>query len=166
MAAVRPSMFCAASAGLAAALVLAPAAADGIRPYGPPIWSGLYLGANLGYALLDEEGNDAVGGLQVGYNWQRGPYVLGVEADIDVISDLELGTLRGRLGVVQDRALFYGTAGIAFDDQDNRLAIGGGVEFDLGPHWRGLTAGIEALHVDHGDDDALVVRGRLSYQFR
>jgi len=50
-------------------------------------WAGPYLGANLGYAWGSVDHNPTkpsgfVGGAQVGYNWQTGAWVFGVEGDI------------------------------------------------------------------------------------
>src|SRR5262249_17742057 len=78
------------------------AAADLPRRYEPPIapvyvppiaynWTGFYLGINggggWGHSNWDSAGNFSLtGGLiggTVGYNWQQGPLVLGVEGDID-----------------------------------------------------------------------------------
>src|SRR5688572_16486627 len=64
-----------------------PTAADGppgskfTRPYYPSIWHGLYGGLHLGWG---ESGpaDGVVGGAQIGYNWQRGQIVYGLEADI------------------------------------------------------------------------------------
>ncbi len=73
--------------------------------------------------------------LQIGYNYQTGPIVLGVEADmawvganatfnattIDTLTTwtvesrfYSLGTMRGRLGVAMGPVLVYGTAGLAW----------------------------------------------------
>jgi outer membrane immunogenic protein len=88
---------------LAADLVPYPVPSNGSLPP-PPVgttWSGFYIGGNLGAAFdpndlsikdLSEEqdlslrfSNDTelVGGVQAGYNWQLGNWVLGVEGDID-----------------------------------------------------------------------------------
>ena len=82
----------------------------------------------------------ALAGWQFGWNWQLGPLVAGVEADMsyvdakgskDASTDLvlcptpcttwhittdwhSLGTLRGRLGAALGPVLFYGTAGFAW----------------------------------------------------
>lgn len=73
----------------------------------------------------------AVGGLYAGGNYQIGAIVLGVETDIEAtgirggFNDPALGgagntkidwqgSLRGRLGFAADRALFYGTGGLAY----------------------------------------------------
>jgi outer membrane immunogenic protein len=83
-----------------------------------------------------------VGGGQAGYNWQRGQFVFGVEADVQAtqlksfMSDNLMAsspgplppgsfaqtttsvdwysTLRGRFGVAAGKWLFFGTAGLAF----------------------------------------------------
>lgn len=67
----------------------------------PYNWSGFYVGANVGYAwgpwdasssqvifdpstTHDPKVNGALGGLQAGYNWQSGPWVYGLEGDIQI----------------------------------------------------------------------------------
>ena len=118
----------------------------------PPLplysWSGLYIGVHAGYGWSDldwtaggttvgDSGAGWVGGGQIGYNWQRGALVFGVEADISG-SGLDgsitcpnsadacghdvnwLASVRGRLGVTgnNNRTLFYATAGGAWADVD------------------------------------------------
>jgi outer membrane immunogenic protein len=112
----------------------APAAAIAINN-----WTGFYIGAMGGYA---QENSDGIGTLSggfaggtVGYNWQTGNLVLGVEADgawADVGATLgvpglasvdytirSMGTVRGRIGYAFDQVLLYGTGGYAWSD--NRL---------------------------------------------
>src|SRR3981081_3653507 len=56
----------------------------------PPLisrWAGPYLGANLGWAWGSVENNVTkpsgfAGGVQAGFNWQTGPWVFGIEGDI------------------------------------------------------------------------------------
>ena len=157
-------------------------------------WTGFYLGLNGGYGFgrgevsgggLDSGGFDAGGGLfgaTVGYNWQTGPVVLGLEGDIDwsgqrgssvcggittcdVRNDY-LATIRGRLGYAMDRWMPYITGGAAignvktsiagFGDTNNTRGgwtVGGGVEASLAGPW---TAKVEYLHVDLGDADTAV----------
>src|SRR5262245_32818956 len=137
----------------AASLALAPAAwaadlGSGPRrvntdtaPYDAPFsWTGLYVGAHLGYAFSDidwqEKGFDgshsadgAVAGGQIGYNIQMGRLVYGIEADISGTgidggnsccghTVNYLASVRGRLGVTghENRTLFYATAGAAWAD--------------------------------------------------
>jgi len=140
-------------------LLAAPAAfaADlGLRGSGPAFeqrlpyvafydWTGFYLGANVGYGWTRGSGNMALagipgtfsgsgdgllGGLQAGYNWQSGAFVLGLETDIQASGgrgDINavagplaatgsakmpyFGTIRGRLGYAADNWLLYVTGG-------------------------------------------------------
>ena len=62
-------------------------------PHAPPSvfsWSGIYVGTHLGYGWSDVDwenvssslgGSGWLAGGQIGYNWQRGALVFGVEAD-------------------------------------------------------------------------------------
>ena len=117
----------------------------------PPVcdWSGFYLGMNVGVAGLQtditdlddynsfgttslEDTNVAVGG-QMGYNWQKGAFVFGLEVDADYLNteksfttfgeggpqyvykgkvDFQ-GSLRARAGIAVDNALIYATGGVA-----------------------------------------------------
>src|SRR5262245_39877086 len=106
MTASRSRLISASFAGMLVAFAATPSAANdqyGRPDYAPPIWTGLYVGAHLGYAWgqgeahvsgfgmhvgVEVHDSDAVGGIQIGYNWQRGGYVIGIEADYDLFSDL------------------------------------------------------------------------------
>jgi outer membrane immunogenic protein len=114
----------------------APAAAIAINN-----WTGFYVGAMGGYAQENSSaGNEVSGGFAggtLGYNWQTGNFVLGIEADAawaDVgvrvgnpaIAAVEtrirdMGTVRGRVGYAFDQVLVYGTAGYAW--ADNRITL-------------------------------------------
>jgi outer membrane immunogenic protein len=140
---------------------------DGPLPLYAPVtsWSGFYAGVNGGYAwgnddtlsaevfkhrYLKDEGRKTLspdggfGGGQIGYNWQSGQFVFGIEADIQggEISDsasLSLfdgyasarakseldwfGTVRGRLGYAADNWLFYGTGGFAYGGVKDTLSV-------------------------------------------
>jgi outer membrane immunogenic protein len=151
-------------------------------------WTGFYLGLNGGYGFGRAEFNggapgsfNAGGGLfgaTVGYNWQTGPLVFGLEGDIDWSGQRGSGTcgglacsarndylatIRGRLGYAMDRWMPYVTGGAAignvktsiagFGDTNNTKAgwtLGGGIEASLMGPW---TAKVEYLHVDLGDAD-------------
>ena len=134
------------------------AAADfPVAPAGPPwaplpiTWTGFYIGVNGGGARSDNTATyavtsgfasasftdtSAIGGAQVGFNWQMASLVVGVEIDVDgrnwsrsatsapmagnaidlvTLSQTEnwFGTVRGRLGVAFGDALFYATGGAA-----------------------------------------------------
>jgi outer membrane immunogenic protein len=190
--------FLAATAGLLAGLVIAgqASAADLSRRAQMPVkapeymapvylWSGPYVGINGGGGWGDSSwtntGNfDISGGMiggTIGYNWQQGPWVVGLEADVDwsnikgsttvgCVTGCEtrntwLGTGRGRIGYAWDRFLPYFTGGVAFGGVEaNRpgftgssetragWTLGGGVEFAFAPQW---SAKVEYLHVDLGD---------------
>jgi len=99
-------------------------------------WTGFYLGAMGGYA---EKGGLAGG--TIGFNWQTGGLVLGVEADGAwsnakpnltgaAVAGLtfddrvnSMGTVRGRVGYAFDQVLVYGTGGYAW--MDNKVTISG-----------------------------------------
>jgi len=101
-------------------------------------WSGFYIGAMGGYGKENSSDPLALkggfGGGTVGYNWQFGQFVYGVEGDIDwtningnsaangsvgcfgnvcTTNNHFLSTVRGRAGVAIDRWLPYVTGGLA-----------------------------------------------------
>lgn len=166
---------------------VAPTYATAPVPVAAYDWTGLYVGINGGYGWGDfaaAPGNhiNASGGLvggTLGYNWQWGHLVAGLETDFDwsgiggrrgaqaglpaVRADLNwVGTVRGRIGYAMDRVLFYGTGGLAYGNERVRFAglgsddktpvgwtVGGGVEFAV---WQNLTAKIEYRYTDLGRD--------------
>lgn len=116
-------------------------------------WTGFYIGGNLGYGWGDGSGtvtntgiaplgatgpvsgngNGILGGVQIGYNWQTGAFVWGVETDFQLSAgegtfagntgavtftgnskNEWFGTIRGRLGYAVDRWLLYVTGGGAY----------------------------------------------------
>jgi outer membrane immunogenic protein len=126
-------------------------------------------------------------GVLSGYGWQCGRTYFGIESDInwmDVDTSVTIAgqtlstsydyfsTMRGRIGIVHDTALFYLTGGLAMASVDNKLdwpaagfsqsnsdtrwgwTVGGGVELSRG-HW---TLRGEVLYVDLGEE-------RHSYTF-
>jgi len=138
----------AALGGVAAAADLPPSPAapyyKSPAVYAPPAytWSGLYLGINGGGAWGRSSWTTAgsfntsggfVGGT-IGYNYQMGEAVLGIEGDIDwadingstgavgcpaascKTNDNWLSTVRGRLGYAADRFMPYVTGGLAVGD--------------------------------------------------
>jgi outer membrane immunogenic protein len=149
-------------------------------------WTGFYLGANggggWGHSYWDTSADriGTSGGLvggTVGYNWQVGSAVFGLEGDIDwanlkgtsastlcpagcTTSDGWLGTVRGRLGYAFGGVLPYVTGGLAVGDiraatpgfagatsTNAGWTAGGGLEFALPGNW---SAKAEYLHVDLG----------------
>jgi outer membrane immunogenic protein len=126
-------------------------------------WTGFYIGANAGYGWTTTfAGNPRgfVGGGQLGYNWQTGNFVVGIEGDIQysaLKSEVDLGggvtgaakipafaTVRGRLGYAFDRALVYGTGGWAYTKTEASLS-GAGVTISDSKWTSGyaLGAGLE-----------------------
>ena len=122
-------------------------------------WTGWYVGVNIGYSVSDNRStltsfvnpvigldnaesykispDGILGGVQLGYNWQAGSFLFGVEGDIQATGQKDsvcvlqctidgtvratidqklpwLATVRGRLGLVVDRSLLYFTGGGAF----------------------------------------------------
>ncbi|KRQ17240.1 outer membrane protein, partial [Bradyrhizobium manausense] len=143
------------------------------QPLNAYSWAGPYLGANLGYEWGSVSNNPAkpsgfVGGVQAGYNFQNGPWVFGVEGDIQAagaddtfapwkFSNPWFGTLRGRAGYAFSNVLVYGTAGLAFGElraqtfgwtESHTTAgwtAGVGAEVGLAPNW---SAKLEYLYID------------------
>jgi outer membrane immunogenic protein len=179
-----------------AALTGTAAAADLPRPapapyYKAPVevqvynWTGFYIGINggggFGRSQWDSTGSsfDISGGLvggTVGYNYQFGQAVVGVEGDIDwadingttntacpfgcKTTDNWLSTVRGRLGYAADRFMPFITGGAAFGDirastpgfagasnTEAGWTVGAGLEFAIAGNW---TAKAEYLYVDLG----------------
>jgi outer membrane immunogenic protein len=128
-----------------------PAPVPFVAPYS---WTGLYIGLNAGYAGAKVSETlsgalsgstsmsmpGAVGGAQLGYNYQLGRVVMGFEADFDgsmatrsltvpgIMSATAqipwIGTLRGRLGYAFDRYLLYATAGGAANQLISTVNVG------------------------------------------
>ncbi len=159
----------------------------------PPLynWTGFYVGINGGggwgtssfSAPFTTGSFDTSGGLvggTLGYNWQVGQVVFGLEGDLDW-SNIRgsspcgatscetrndwLGTVRGRLGYAFDRFMPYVTGGAAFGNIKTSIAgvgssnetnigwtLGAGLEAAIAGPW---TAKIEYLYVDLGDGGAV-----------
>jgi outer membrane immunogenic protein len=143
-------------------------------------WSGFYIGLNAGYAFGDStwsangvsSGSFATDGPQfggtVGFNYQFGQIVLGLEGDYDwqnirgssntppcVFPGIGgcntasnwIGTFRGRVGYAFDRVMLYGTAGGAVTDiQASSGLLPWASSTELG--WT-VGAGVEAAITDN-----------------
>jgi outer membrane immunogenic protein len=166
-------------------------------------WTGFYAGVNAGWGWRDNDQQTAVlggavpgtlffpdngdggftGGGQIGYNYQIGSFVIGLETDIQWAdtdqgenvafipagvpgtfvpgtfdNDLSdwFGTVRARAGVAFDRVLIYATGGLAYSDDSTGWVAGGGVEWALPVNWFGssaVTFGLEGLWLSFDDDD-------------
>ena len=145
-------------------------------------WTGLYAGLQAGYAWdtvsvdnafaavpVDVSRKGFVGGGHIGYLYQTGPAVFGVEGDVEGATIKNSGlraSLRGRLGLAADRALFYVTGGGALANQNYALwspfapafttsasatrlgwTAGAGVEYAFAPNW---SARLEYRYSDFG----------------
>jgi outer membrane immunogenic protein len=158
-----------ASAGLAQA-------SDMTAPTTPASWSGPYIGLHVGYGRGENSWSDftdpvnhtsfpgpdatydiggSLAGGQIGYNWQRGRVVLGVEADVSWsgidgsgAGSIEptfpggclqqtyckssfdaLGTFTGRLGLTVEHSLFYAKGGVAWARETQET----GYDYDADP---------------------------------
>jgi outer membrane immunogenic protein len=166
--------------GLVALGMAAPAsAADyAARPYSkaPPQyiepmynWSGFYIGINGGWGQSGDATGGTVGG-QIGYNWQAGSWVFGVEAqgnwaDLSNSDPFNLdwsekvdgfGLFTGRVGYAWNNTLLYAKGGAAVVSNEHWTAfnnatdtrwgadIGVGFEFGFAPNW---SFGVEYNHV-------------------
>jgi outer membrane immunogenic protein len=158
----------------------------------PPFsWTGPDVGINGGYGFGRSDFSapfttgafDTSGGLvggTLGYNYQVGQAVFGIEGDIDAAwmkgdtacggltcetKNSWLGTVRGRLGYAAGRFMPYVTGGGAFGDIKTSVSgvgsanetkagwtVGGGVEAALNGPW---SAKLEYLYVDLGRGGAI-----------
>jgi outer membrane immunogenic protein len=126
-------------------------------------WTGFYMGGNVGYGWTNSSSNytltgnalstdptfvgpsqtinGANGGFELGYNWQIGNFLVGVEGDIQGSSQDQtfsnacgpscaigqsttldwFSTFRGRAGFALKDVLFYGTGGINWTHSQNQF---------------------------------------------
>jgi outer membrane immunogenic protein len=148
----------------AADIYSAPSFKDG-PVYAPSVWTGFYAGVNGGYGWTSQHVNyeanfgtwvpylpdpkqtlsqdGGFGGAQLGYNWQAGHLVYGLETDVQISgisgkvyalnagnpldhlgasSSLDwFGTFRGRLGYSFGPVLAYATGGLAYGDVESEM---------------------------------------------
>jgi outer membrane immunogenic protein len=150
-----------------ASLANAVAAAD-LPAKAPPMtvapftWTGFYGGVHGGYGWSTSQGLDAKGGFgggQIGYNYQTGSFVLGIEGDIagsDISQTVNgtvmgipfttaftndtLASLRGRAGIAYNSWLLYGTVGGGWG-HDKISGNLGGLPFSSNAWQSGWSAG-------------------------
>jgi outer membrane immunogenic protein len=159
---IMRKLFCTtATAAVLVALSMTADAADvgaGGPTYVPPpvyapspfTWTGFYLGANIGGAWGQGTATDSlfglsfgtngvsIGGGQLGFNYQLGILLVGVEGDFDLLANTNNGvvvpgvgtiqvisenrwiaTAAGRVGLTYDHWLFYGKAGGGWSGNNN-----------------------------------------------
>jgi outer membrane immunogenic protein len=119
-------------------------------------WAGWYVGLNAGAAWQQGVNNDAyelftltttgtsfIGGGQIGYNWQDGNFVYGLEGDIQGLTSggtltgteaagkgasnsiTWLSTVRARTGLAVGNTMVYATGGLAVGGVKNSVNLGG-----------------------------------------
>jgi outer membrane immunogenic protein len=141
-------------------------------------WTGFYLGVNAGggwstansefgtagfpaFANIDNHMAGAIAGGQIGYNWQSGSWVIGVEADFQYSGmkgsvnapcpagicaasfDQDMpwfGTARGRVGYASAGWLIYATGGYAYTRLESSASASAG----------GITVGVQREENRHG----------------
>jgi opacity protein-like surface antigen len=157
------------AAGAADLPIRTPVAA--VAPYD---WNGPFFGMSIGLAVGQSKHVSSVGditpsidmsggvfGLALGYNWQAGTLLYGVDTDISLstkrgtsgylgapagflaeTSERWLATYRGRIGFVRDSWMFYATAGGATADvKIIATEPGAGIATESSTRW-GWTAGV------------------------
>jgi outer membrane immunogenic protein len=157
-------------------------------------WTGFYIGGHFGagwgtkeFALVDDpfeakqvQVNGFLGGGQVGYNYQVGWVVLGVEGDIGA-ADIKgndfpfavktdwLATITGRIGATIGPALLYVKGGVAWAHDkytfccevtttETRIGwvFGTGIEYAFTRNWSGK---VEYNYLDFGTKDIVWCEG-------
>ncbi|HEY7643936.1 MAG TPA: outer membrane beta-barrel protein [Hyphomicrobiales bacterium] len=135
----------------------------------------------------DDDDTSFIGGVHIGYNWQSGSTVYGVEADASFGDNVDyLASVRARLGYAIDNLLIYATAGVAFagfDDKEVDLlfrdrvvhtfdvsgdsevgaVVGAGVEYKLAANW---SVGVEGLYYFFGDSNDSLTKGNDCFEMK
>jgi outer membrane immunogenic protein len=188
-----------------AAAIIAPAHAGdvfgnrgGLKDVYVPVnnWAGFYIGVNAGGAfdassvsdfgitpeaageltvITQKFGSQFTGGGQIGYNFQWGQWVFGIEGDIDASTNLVhyLASIRGRAGYAWADYLIYATGGVGFIGFDHRVTaiddvgafrfsnnrnetgfvVGGGIEKKIWGNW---SVGVEGLFYSFDKDVSII----------
>lgn len=175
------------------ALIAAPAmAADLSMPLkapppavsAPPLWTGWYIGANIGgsfgtaaqnasfpptvipptspFGSASSDLDGVIGGGQIGYNWQNGNWVLGIEADIQGSSEQASSGLTGTGTIsIPGVALITSTGNLAITEKlDWFGTVRGRLGVVGGPNW--LFYGTGGLAYGGVDTDTSLNVGVLS----
>lgn len=167
------------------------------EPYVAPFtWTGFYFGGHAGLGVGDTDGtpetftfagatvpipgaigsffstdydmSGALYGGHIGYNYQTGAFVIGIEGTFTgssingdgpsgvglIVSERDinwLATVTGRLGYAMGRSLIYAKAGVVWGDVDSSVRLGGITVLDGGETHFGWTVGFGYEHAltDH-----------------
>ena len=152
-----------------------------------PDWTGFYVGGQLGYANVDTsvaglDGDDIIGGLVAGYDYDFGQWVVGAGIDYD-FADISLGggnnvdsvwRAKLRAGYKIGNGLLYGTGGFAQVDintlgSNDGYFVGAGYEYMV---TQNISVGGEVLYHEFDnlgattiDADATTVQARATFRF-
>ena len=139
-------------------------------PVSPANWAGAYGGLQVGLTLGRVEGTgttfdpnifatftrtithnneNLLGGLHAGYNFQRGAFVFGIEADAELAAGRDSqrsrenyrGSLRARAGYAFGSTLLFASAGPALRDRTAVFTNGLGPTISRGHTFVGVTLG-------------------------
>jgi outer membrane immunogenic protein len=168
------------AAGAADLAIRTPGVPPEVAP-APYNWNGPFFGVSIGLAKGQSRQSAAAGdltpsfdmtggvfGLALGYNWQAGTILYGVDSDISLstkrgtsgylgapagfqaeTSEQWLATYRGRLGLVRDSWMFYVTGGGATADvKITATEPGAGIASESKTRWGWAAgAGVEAARI-------------------
>jgi outer membrane immunogenic protein len=149
-----------------------------------PLWTGWYIGVNVGgsFGTANETASfpptivpptsqfgsgssdldGVIGGAQIGYNWQTGNWVLGVEADIQASSEQASTSLVGTGTIsIPGVALLTSTGTLGITQKlDWFGTVRGRLGVTVGPNW--LLYGTGGLAYGGVDTDTTLTVGVLS----
>jgi outer membrane immunogenic protein len=149
-----------------------------------PLWTGWYIGANVGgsfgsttqtasfpatiipptspFGSVSSDLDGVIGGGQIGYNWQNGIWVLGIEADIDGTSERASSYLTGTGTIsIPSVGLFTDTGTVSFTEKLNWLGtVRGRLGVTVSPNWLLYATG--GLAYGGLDSDTALTVGALS----
>jgi outer membrane immunogenic protein len=135
------------------------------------------LGSIPSLSIADYDLNGAIYGAHIGYNFQRGNIVFGVEAGINgtemdgssplltslITANTEIdwyATATARLGYASGKTLFYGFGGAAWADVKDSVKVAGFSIYEDESSHLGWTAG---LGIEHAISDRFIVRVEYSH---
>jgi outer membrane immunogenic protein len=148
----------------------------------PPQWTGWYIGLNLGgsfgtatqtgsfppapipgtpFGSASSDLDGVIGGAQIGYNWQNGNWVLGIEADIQATSERGSSSLTGTGSVPAILAIPVSTGTLNITEKLDWLGtVRGRLGVLGGPNW--LFYGTGGLAYGGMDTDTTLTSGVLT----